>query len=116
MNQPKKKIINVAKILAPIVSSRDLTGNFKDMILESTAKTVSLDFAEVEFVSRSAAHEFLTIKDELIKKKEVIFINTNKSVTEMFRVVAANRAVPKKNKVEFKAKNIDINSLAGTMR
>ena len=46
-----------------------------------------------------------------IKNKELSFENTNKDISEMLRVVAANRALPKTERPEFKPEKTDINSL-----
>ena len=67
------------------------------------------------FVSRSAAHELLAIKEDVqrkfLKKKEIAFVNTNKDITEMFRIVAANRAVPKSQEPQFEPQHVTIQSL-----
>lgn len=107
--------IRIADKIAPIVSSRDIIVKLKNDISRLRAKEVSLDFTDVNFVSRSAAHELLTMKEELkrkaLRKKNIIFINTNNDVKEMIRTVASNRAVPQKNKVEFNAETVSIDSI-----
>jgi len=70
-----------------------------------------LDFVDVKFISRSAAHSLLLLKERLQAKKDISFINTNEDVTNMLCVMAANRAVPKKQKPDFNPQIIDINSL-----
>mgnify|MGYP001597357140 CR=1 FL=1 len=112
MKKEQKTIIEVVKFLAPIVGSRDVIDLLRAPILEADTKSVVLDFNAVEFISRSAAHELLLLKEELHQKeKEFSFENTNKDVTEMLRIVAANRALPKTGKPQFKAEKVDINSL-----
>lgn len=105
----------IADIIAPIVSSRDIVNKLKNNISKLKAEMVYLDFAKVDFISRSAAHELLSLKEDfrrkLFKKKEVDFINTNDDVKKMLRVVAMNKAVPEKNKPKFEAEVININSL-----
>lgn len=107
--------INVAEVLASIISSRDVANVLKEAIIKTNAKLVNLDFSNVEFVSRSAAHELSTLKEKLhqktFNKKEIAFINTNQAVTEMLRVVAANRMLPKIKKPDFTAEKTDIYSL-----
>lgn len=104
--------------MATILSSRDLINNLKTSVLKADAKAVDLDFAEVEFISRSAAHALLIMKEDLcrklLNKKEVNFINANKDVENMLRIVAANRALPKK-KAEFSAERVDIKSFASLL-
>ena len=107
--------IDVAATLASAISSRDITDDLKAAIKKADTEAVDLDFANVEFVSRSAAHQLLTMKEELMQKswhsKKVSFVNTNKDVEEMFRVVAANRAVPRHPHHTFSPQKIDIESL-----
>ena len=115
MKNTPKKVLNIAKLVAPIVGSRDAVRALEKTILKEKAKSIDLDFRDVEFVSRSATHEFLIMKEtvmrKVLNKKTVDFINLNQNVKDMFRVTAANRAVPKSAKPEFKAKTISIESL-----
>lgn len=115
MEVTSKNIINVAQILAPIVSSRDVIKKLKDAAMRADAKSVDLDFRDVEFVSRSVAHELLLMRDDLkrkfFKKKDISFINTNDNVREMLRVVAANRVLSKKSKLKFTAERVNIDTL-----
>lgn len=106
------KEIQVAKLIAPIIGSRDVVDLLKPHIFKQKETSIVLDFSNVEFLSRSAAHEFLLIKEDLYhdQQKKLSFENTNKFVTEMLRVVAANRALPKE-KTPFYAEKIDIKSL-----
>ncbi len=107
--------LKLISILAPIISSRDLIENLEKLILKTDSKTVNLDFEDVEFISRSAAHAMLRLKEDLQRKtwnkKEVSFINTNNEIRDMFRVVAANRAIPEEKAYSFKAKHVSIESL-----
>ena len=117
MQETTKNRIKVADILAPILSSRDITDTLRETISQKTSLTlVELDFSDVKFISRSAAHQLLVIKEELrLNERDIAFTNTNDEVTEMLRIVAANRAIPKKDKPEFKAEKIDIEALAHAM-
>ena len=114
----KTKTINidVAKSLAPIVGSRDVVSNLKKIIEKAHAKAINLDFSAVEFISRSAAHELLVLKEKLnksfFKKKVINFINASDNVTEMFRTVAANRALPKSKTKELEIETIDVSYLS----
>lgn len=95
----EKQTIDVERLLAAVVGSRDIADRLEDAIKAAHTKAVDLDFQKVEFVSRSAAHELLLIQEsfrnKLMSKKEISFVNANKAVTEMFRVIASNRAMPK---------------------
>ena len=116
MKIESQSAIDVAKIVSTIISSRDLVNNLKQTVDKTNKKNIRLDLNDIEFVSRSAAHALLLMKEDLKRtlpqKKEVVFINANKDVEKMLRTVAANLALPKKNKPRFKAERININSLS----
>lgn len=104
--------IKMAQVLASIIGSRDVVDLLKSRILKSDTKSVVLDFKEVQFISRSAAHELLLIKEELRQKnKEFSFENMNPDVSKMLRIVAMNRAVPNTKQPDFNPQKADINSL-----
>lgn len=114
VNTPRTAVINIADIVAPIVSSRDIAANLEKNIANSLAERVVLDFSKVKFISRSAAHQLLMIKEQFQHaqpKKEVVFENTNEDVKEMFRIIAANRAVPESKKPTFNAEKISMSAL-----
>lgn len=120
MENINKKTINVAEILAPIVGSRDLVPLLAESVNKADAKSVDLDFSNVEFVSRSAAHALLLMKEDLqrkwLNKKYITFANASDNVQEMFRVVAANRAVPRGVDQDLKIEKTDINSLVSCVQ
>lgn len=115
MGQKIKTVINMADLLAPIISSRDLLERLRNRVKKAETSSVDLDFSEVEFISRSAAHELLSMKEDFkrsfFNKKELSFVNTDNDVSEMLRIVASNRALPKIFKPDFKAERIKIESL-----
>lgn len=106
-------VIDVSTTLAPIVGSRDIAHSLRSLILKARSKSVDLDFKNVEFLSRSAAHELLTLKDELshsfLRKKIVNFINTRDNVSKMLKIVASSRAVPKPKEKVFRIERADNN-------
>jgi len=107
-----KTIINLGEAIASSISSRDIiSSKIKKLILSADTEIVYLSFKEVDFVSRSAAHEFLLLKDNLLNNKiHVYFSYLNKSVKQMFEVVERSRK--KKTKIiKFKAEHLDINDL-----
>jgi anti-anti-sigma regulatory factor len=108
--------VEVSKKLASIIGSRDVAYSLKSIIEKTHSKTIDLDFHDVEFVSRSAAHELLLLKETLNKrffrKKVINFVNASDNVSEMFRTVAANRALPKHKELETDIQNVDINYLS----
>ncbi|HLC70060.1 MAG TPA: STAS domain-containing protein [Patescibacteria group bacterium] len=107
--------LKLAEILAPIISSRDLIESLEKIVLKTDSKAVDLDFTNIEFISRSAAHALLLLKEKLDRKawnkKDVSFVNANKEVKEMLRVVAANRVMPHEKKVSLKTKPVNIETL-----
>ena len=103
--------INVASIVAPILASRDVMSTLKDVILKTATQQVELDFAQVEFVSRSAAHELLRLKESLATQKTIEFINANDEVARMLRTVASNRVVPKAKEDTSAMKTVSIEDL-----
>lgn len=110
----KKTTINIATTLAPILTSRDVINTLKTKIEKTAAVQVALDFATVEFVSRSAAHELLRLKASLAaqdNQKTVEFMNANDEVAKMLRTVASNRAVPKTKEDTSAIKTISIEDL-----
>lgn len=119
MKTDSKNTINIATEIAAVIGSRDLINNLKKVVRKIDANRVYLDFSEVEFVSRSAAHALLLMKEDLKRnffgKKEIVFINANSDVEKMLRIVAANLALPKKSKTDFKAERINIESLLNAM-
>ena len=104
--------IDIAKKIAPILSSRDVVRDLNKLIKKTKSNLVKLDFKKVDFVSRSAAHELLLLKERFAQQsKSISFINTNQEVTKMLRIVAANRALPLKKSHTFKAPIVSIKSL-----
>lgn len=110
----QNKAINVAAIVAPVLASRDLISTLKSEIEKTATMQVQLDFADVEFVSRSAAHELLRLKESMTAqdpKKTIEFINPNEEVAHMLRTVASNRAVPKAAPDTSSIKTVSIDDL-----
>ena len=94
-------VIDVSTTLAPIVGSRDIAHSLRSLILKARSKSVDLDFKNVEFLSRSAAHELLTLKDELshsfLRKKIVNFMAT---IAPIGRGLTVPPGVPQ-DRIEF---------------
>jgi anti-anti-sigma regulatory factor len=112
----KKTTIKMANFLAPIISSRDIANDCLKEILKSRDKIIELDFTDVAFISRSAAHELLLIQEKtqkrLLNRKKISFVCTNKNVEEMFNIVAISRVSPSlRNKIIFRAERISIEAL-----
>jgi len=95
----KKEItIEVAKVIAPILSSRDVIETLEQLIIKSQKKRIILDFKNVKFVSRSAAYELLKLKEKVFykNKKQIRFVNLSPNVSQILKVVAAQLAVEEK--------------------
>src|SRR3989344_7261551 len=106
--------INIATRVAPVLASRDVITALKSEIEKLATQQVQLDFAQVEFVSRSAAHELLRLKESLAaqdNKKTVEFINANDEVANMLRTVASNRAIPKVAEDTSSIKTVSISDI-----
>jgi anti-anti-sigma regulatory factor len=112
MKKQKTFKFNLGKKIAPILGSRDVIQELDKLIKKAESNLVELDFAKVDFISRSAAHELISLKERLARQSKTIsFINTSQDVAKMLRIVAANRALPPKKPAEFKAPLVDIKSL-----
>lgn len=113
--EEKKTTIKVSHLFTPILGSRDIINKLGQFVINAPTERVDLDFQKLQFISRSAAHELLKLKEELFyrkrNKKEVAFINTNEDVAQMLKIVAANRALPKREIHELKIESINIASL-----
>jgi len=106
--------INVASVVAPVLSSRDVISALKTDIAKIPTQEIELDFTAVEFVSRSAAHELLRLKEWFAtqdQKKTIEFTNANEEVAKMLRTVASNRAIPKTPENAENIKTVSINDL-----
>ncbi len=104
--------LDLQKIIAPIITSRDAINKLEAMIKKSWFNEVELDFSDIQFISRSATHELLLMKERfynrMFLKKSIIFSNMNIDVSEMIRTVAANRVAPKKHTDEQKSKIVSV--------
>ncbi len=96
------------KIKRKILSSRDLIRDYQKEIEKAKDNSVVLDFSNVDFISRSAAHEFLKLKEEykVKKNKYLIFENTNEDISKMFEIVARSMAIKKEPVSNIKLDNI----------
>ena len=107
--------IYVNRLLAEIINSRDVMDVLEDAIKKTNTELVVLDFTNVKFISRSAAHALLLLKEKFecksSNRKIISFENAVYDVSEMLRIVNANKAYPKEEKTEFNPKRIDIASL-----
>ncbi len=104
----------MATFVAPIISSRDVILAVREEVERQAQPVVQLDFVNVRFLSRSAAHELLQMKEQLAHtepKVLVEFQNAGGDVANMLRVVASNRAVPKEAVEPVEITSVSINEL-----
>ena len=107
--------IYVNKLLAEIINFRDVADVLEDVIKKIDAESVVLDFTDIKFISRSAAHSLLLLQEKFERKilngKDISFENATNDVSDMLRIVSANKTYPKKEKPEFNPKRMNIASL-----
>lgn len=106
--------INVATVVAPVLASRDVINVLQNEIKKNDVPSVQLNFEQVDFISRSAAHELLKMKERFASqdhKRTIELTNTSEEVTKMLRVVASNRAVPKTKEKSIEIETISIEEL-----
>lgn len=92
--------INIAKEVSNLVMTRDSIKLVFDKInhyfTNKQAIQVSLDFKEVDFISRAAAHELCyNIKAFQNKQTNIVFKNMKEDLTEMIDVVKKSSSKPK---------------------
>ena len=73
------------------VSSRAAIVNLFDIDMHDVA-SITVDFQDITFLSRSAAHQLLTTKSEFSEKHniKVSFINLQKDIREMLETVESS--------------------------
>lgn len=115
MWKSKKISLNVADRIARVISSRDIIQSLDRVIASERSRVIELDFSDVDFVSRSAAHEFLLLRDRMswpfLRRKKIIFTNLNNEVKMMLRAAEANSTTPPKKDGGYKPQRISIDSL-----
>jgi hypothetical protein len=104
----------MATTVAPIVASRDAVATLEKKISQSSANSIQVNLENVDFISRSAAHELLQVKESLAShtpKKTIEFTNANDTVATMIRVVASNRAMPLKRPILTNINTVSVTDL-----
>ena len=86
-------------------SIKEIAKKFKNL---KKSEEIILDFSKIEFISRSAAHELLKLKE---KYSNMQFSNMAEEVAKMVRLVAANIAYPPENTKEFKPQKTTLSSM-----
>jgi len=82
--KPTPRTIDVGSVVAPFISSRDIIDKLTREI--DRYDEVVLDFKNVSFLSRSAAHELMKYRNAHPEKR-IRVVNTNETVSMILRVV-----------------------------
>lgn len=93
-----------------MLSSRDVISIIKQRIQETTDRRVVLDFSNISFISRSAAHELLQLKDQHNKFwnfKKVSYQNISPEVNQMFAIVEKQKNSKRKLNTEIPEVNFE---------
>jgi len=111
-----KNTLKLAKLLPKNILSRDVVRSILEQEIQAMdSKIIFLDLSKIEFISRSAAHELLKMKERFEynsnNKKEIIFKDLSPGVAAMIRIVAANKAYSVNREAEFKPKRVNIGDL-----
>ncbi|OGJ51880.1 hypothetical protein A2335_04815 [Candidatus Peregrinibacteria bacterium RIFOXYB2_FULL_32_7] len=72
---------------------------------------IILDFSDIEFISRSAAHELVVLKP---KYPNLIYKNLDDELAEIIRIVAASNAVRKESN-NFNPQKVNFKELMGSI-
>ncbi len=109
MNNETTKRIKIIDIVgANTISSRDVVINFLPIIKKNLKNSIVFDFSDINFISRSAAHELIKLKTKYFN---ITFSNLADEVSEMLRIIAANIASPKKSQDEFSPEKTTFSAL-----
>lgn len=78
------KKINLNKEIGNNIVTRSIIDLMFSRLKAIRDRDITIDFAKVEFISRSAAHEYLKLKSSV--NKNIKEINKSKDVKEMFEI------------------------------
>lgn len=81
------------------IKSRDAVRSYFQFTEE--VKTVNVDFAKIQFLSRTATHELLVIQNNLSSKGvDITFLNLTPEVNEMLEIV--EKSIGKEKQAGFR--------------
>jgi len=110
----KQKIIkiNLFNLISKNIATRQAIDLVKERIfvqdLENTI--IELNFAKVNFISRSFADELMNLRKQLARKNILLkFINTNSEVDTILRIVNTQKANKKVRKIDLS--NLSVKNL-----
>lgn len=102
----RMRVVNVAKMIAPIVGSRDFVNSLL-MKIDKKDKVV-LDFKNVEFLSRSAAHELLKYMN--MNPNKIYLRNLSPSVRTMLELVESQSKKENEGQPTYELENHKVNT------
>jgi len=113
-NMKKQKIIkiNLFNLISKNIATRQAIDLVKERIfvqdLENTI--IELNFAKVNFISRSFADELMNLRKQLARENILLkFINTNSEVDTILRIVNTQKANKKVRKIDLS--NLSVKNL-----
>ncbi|MBD3248535.1 hypothetical protein GF336_00635 [Candidatus Woesearchaeota archaeon] len=77
------------------IATRESVVDFFRWINKLVSKDIMVDFNEIEFISRSAAHEYL--RQSKKSKKNISNVNMGSEVENMFEYVKSEKDIKKKS-------------------
>ena len=104
----KRQIIPLQEMFEKNISSRQAVEKIQNQF-EPAAKIIVLDFAGIEFVSRSFAHELIRFSKS--SEKEIEFVNFNPIIRALFSKVRAVKPAPRKASAPVKVTTLEESSL-----
>jgi hypothetical protein len=114
----KKEVVPLRDLMSPTICTRDIVQFLFRNLDKKPCNEIELDFDGIEFISRSASHELLCLKERaehgifgLFFKKSIHLVNVNSNVAQLLNVVAANRVIPKVTKETSQIQHVDVDDL-----
>lgn len=84
-----RSYVNIAKAVSPVLGIRLTATQFFKNFESKNDNKIEIDFKDVEFISRSFAHEYL--KQKQISSKKIQEINIPPNVKQMIEIVQRSK-------------------------
>ncbi len=98
--EKKEKVIKLVLLFSRCISTRESARALIKMIKQLPEKLIVVDFKNIDMITRSFAHEYLTNKKSLTKK--IVEKNLVEDVKKMLEIIQKQASVSKKNKEQIK--------------
>jgi hypothetical protein len=85
--------ISIAHELSPDLALRDIASSFMDKVESLGSPEIVIDFCEVETITRSFAHEYVTRKER--SSLRINEVNVPDNVGRMFKVIQNSEKKPR---------------------